>query len=574
MKASILRINPSGCGDQNPDEGAPGIMSLLQNLVPDPANTAVWVPRPAATVFTGTQGFFVPTQVGFISCLFVSGRYAYGMAANPATGNDNPFAYDLVGGNFITISGVTSANVPVSPLTSGDWIPPTMDQIGVVICITHPGFNGTNGYFGRINISNPLAPTWTSANLTLNALPAPPTFVKQFNQRAFYVVPASGGTSTSTYASDPLGPGNAAHPLILTYGDNRPIKALGTLGLSNISGGITQALLIFQDNNIFQLTGDWNADGTVGTIVLNSLNISVGTSAPLSVVSTPKGVAFLSQDGFRVIDWEGKVTDPVGIAGKGIVVPFTNALYPSRVVAACNGQTVRVTTQNNAVPGQPFQEWIYDLERNIWHGPHTFPANQIARYGTSYVVSPIGLTGLWKSDVFPSVSSQYTENGARLNWQWGTFLVPNQDSINEQGVVRSTVYCAGDSQFTMSAVNELGNSMSSVPVSPPVPRASSWGTMTWGQDQWGQSATNMSNVVVPWDKPLIFDRVRFLLNGASSAVTKIGQMRIELEDLGYLAVASDGMLVPIPVPPIPPPSPTDSLNLSLNLTVDTVPLAA
>ena len=614
-KSRLLKVTPAGCGDQSPDAAPPGIMTALTNLVPDPANQAIWVPRPASAVFPATVAAFTP---GFISCLFITGRYAYGMVSSALhNGFDQPFAYDLIGGAYISISGITGANVPTSPLTTGAWTPPTMDQVGIYILVTHPGFNGGgNGYFGWINVANPAAPVWASGNIsgqtatvtitiaapavvtvegqalyanepvvfttsgalptglvagttyfvsaagltptsfqvasvpggasltttgtqsgvqtgafgTAVPLPSPPTFVKQFSQRAFFVV-APANLQPATFASDILSPLTATNPLILTYGDNRPVFALGSLGLQNVLQGITQALLIFKDNNVFQLTGDWAPGGALGTISLNSLNISVGTIAPLSIVPTPRGVAFLSADGFRIIDWQAKISDPIGLGGTGVVVPFTQSLVPSRVVAACNGQTIRVTTQNNAAIGQPFQEWVFDLERHVWHGPHTFPSNQVQRYGNTYVLAPVGVLGLWQSDIFPSVSSQYVENGVTLMWKWQTALLANQGSIYEQAVVQSTIYCAGDAvlqQFTMTAESASGVPLSVVPVAPPVATGAQWGSMTWGVSQWGAALAQMSHVFVPWDQPLVFDRARFTMQGISAAGIAIGEMRIML----------------------------------------------
>lgn len=529
-------IDAKGCGDSSPDSEKTGMMTELSNLVPDTENQKMWVPRPAASVFSATQAQFTP---GFVSALFITGRYAYGMVSSALnSGKDQPFAYDLLGGAFVSISGITNANTPTSPLTTGAWTPPTMDQVGVYILFTHPGFTGGNGYFGWLNVSNPTSPVWASGNLAVNALPSPATFVKQFYQRAYFAV-APPNVPPATYATDTLDPLTATNPLILTYGDNRPLFSIGSLGQQNVLGGITQALLVFKDNNVFQLTGNWGAGGTVGSIALNSLNISVGTIAPLSVVPTPRGVAFLSQDGFRIIDWNSKVSDPIGLAGTGIVTPFLQALVPSRVVAACNGQTIRASTQNNAAVGQPFQEWVFDIERKAWHGPHTFPANQIARYGNSYVVSPVGVTGLWQSDIIPGVVSQYTENGVNLLWRWTSSLMANENSIFQQAIVNSTIYCSGDGsgqQFTMAAETAGGSVLSIVPVNAPTVTVSQWGTMVWGIDNWGSLMQEMSHVVVPWDQPLVFDRVRFTLRGMSAAGISIGESRMVIEDLEYLAL--------------------------------------
>jgi len=51
-------------------------------------------------------------------------------------GHDEPFAYDIPTNTFITISGVTGANTPVSPATAGAWSPPTMELVGTkIICM-------------------------------------------------------------------------------------------------------------------------------------------------------------------------------------------------------------------------------------------------------------------------------------------------------------------------------------------------------------------------------------------------------------------------------------------------------
>jgi hypothetical protein len=73
-------------------------------------------------------------------------------------GKDEPFCYDLGSNSFIAISGVTSALLPTSPNTTGDWVPPVMRAITntYVVC-THPGFPGgaaPSPYFGWIDTSS------------------------------------------------------------------------------------------------------------------------------------------------------------------------------------------------------------------------------------------------------------------------------------------------------------------------------------------------------------------------------------------------------------------------------------
>ena len=90
-----------------------GAMSLLANLIPDPATRDVWVCRPAAVDQVSFAPFASPQKV---SGYFVVGDIVYGLIATSARpGKDEPFAYDLAAGTFLPVSGVTAANVPSSP---------------------------------------------------------------------------------------------------------------------------------------------------------------------------------------------------------------------------------------------------------------------------------------------------------------------------------------------------------------------------------------------------------------------------------------------------------------------------
>ena len=58
--------------------------------------------------------------------MFIQGNIVFGMIASARnTGHDEPFAYNLITQAFITVSGITSGNTPISPATTGDWTPPT-----------------------------------------------------------------------------------------------------------------------------------------------------------------------------------------------------------------------------------------------------------------------------------------------------------------------------------------------------------------------------------------------------------------------------------------------------------------
>ena len=534
-KSAPFRWTPKGCSDtQDSTEEFPGAMSALTNLVPDPKTDNLWVPRPAAQLLTSFAGFTTP---GFISGQFVVGNYVYGMIATGRTaGHDEPFAFNLSTSTFTTIAGVVAGNVPISPATSGAWTPPAFVVVGTKLVVTHPGFNGINGYVGWLDISTPASPVWSSGNTAITALPSPPVSVAQFNGRAYYICNPPNG-QPSVLASDSLDATTRTNPTyVLTFDDNVPLTAAFGMPLSNQLGGIIQSLMVFKGgSNVYQITGDFATP--TNPITKNALNVATGTLSPDAICATPKGIAFFAPDGLRFIDFNARMSDPIGIGGKGIALPFSQALVPSRTTAACNGTTIRVTVQNGAALAQPFQEWVYDMTRDVWHGPHTFPYTSIDDYGQSYILVPQGIVAqLWQSDISPNTISTYTENGVPLTFNYQTALFPDQGTMSRYSISETLLYMgfgAGTTNYTVSVYDQdsvllnyafIGGSGN----------ASLWGVMIWGQDDWGGAAGKALNQhKVPWTKPIVFDRCSVSVSGTSAAGVVIGDLYGRWTPLGY-----------------------------------------
>jgi hypothetical protein len=151
--ARPLTIRPKGLSDAIDGSNAfKGAMQLLQNLVPSASTAQVFVPRPASVELTDFAGFTVPAG---ITALLVIGTRAYGMiSSSQYPGRDQPFCYDIVAGAFVAISGQSSASLPSTQPTTGDWQPPHMEMIANRIIVTHPGFSGGSGpFFGWIDVT-------------------------------------------------------------------------------------------------------------------------------------------------------------------------------------------------------------------------------------------------------------------------------------------------------------------------------------------------------------------------------------------------------------------------------------
>jgi hypothetical protein len=113
------RFNPRGVVDAlDGGQIPPGGLFAATNLVFDPANPFTFQCRPAAIETSDFAGFTTP---GVVSVSYVVGDICYGMVAsglNP--GKDQPFAYNLVTNAFVAVTGITGANTPTTPLTSGN----------------------------------------------------------------------------------------------------------------------------------------------------------------------------------------------------------------------------------------------------------------------------------------------------------------------------------------------------------------------------------------------------------------------------------------------------------------------
>jgi len=517
-----------------------GNMSSLENLIPDPSTRGIWRCRPAAVEIADFTGFTNPSTA---SCLYRFGRYIYGMIASDLTpGYDEPFCYDVVSDTYVAVTGVTPLNVPVSPAASGDWQPPHMELVGVNLVVTHQGFDGITNFFGWLDISDPAAPVWSAGNVTTSAsgtpLPSVPVWCSQFYNRAYFLVnPVN--DQPAAFFTDPLtlNMSDASH--ILTFGDNTPLTcSKGMSYNTQLNGGVVQFLLVFKGvSDIYQIQGD--AASTDKPLQLDALNVSTGTLAPNSVVNTSKGLMFMSPDGYRVIDFTAKVSDPIGAYGQGITLPFIYAAVPSRVCAAYASGVMRVSLQNNAAVDAPMQEYWFHTALGVWSGPHSFPAAQIVPYDNTFIMVADGVPGkLWRSDAIASTSSVYEENGVQMAWSWSTVMLPDPGTMSEMSWNEMTLdmaLVAGMPPITFRAFNQDNQTLDDGTTSYPVTGSVTvWGAFTWGAAVWGGTPNGLRPRLVSWDAPVVYRRVALEVAGESRSAVKIGKLSIRREELRYI----------------------------------------
>ena len=407
-----------------------------------------------------------------------------------------------------------------------------------------PGYAPTGGGGGTVGAivitwtatSNAL--TWSAQNTTTNPLPSPPVWITAFNNRAYFFCNPAPPTQPAALCSDAVGVGNgplgrsaAVEGVILTFNDMVPIVGAGVLTLLNVATGtLQQGLFVFKQagqgtTNIFQITGDNGTDN----LALQSLNTSISTNAPNTIISTARGLWFMAPDGLRLINQAGVLEPPLGFGGTGMTTPFIYSSVPSRMAGTINGNTMRFTTLNGKTGNQ--EDWCYDLVREAWYGPHTFPIGLIAGWGDTFVVAATaasGVSGIYEADLVPYPSSVYTELGLPMTCTLKSSLAPDRKEYTQLSCVRSVFYGGVAAQ----SPSGVAGTVYTVTVSDV--DSNVLGTC---QITEALNATLLAPFNVPWTAPLVFDRASVTISATASAAVRFGVFHLPYTETGYTVKA-------------------------------------
>lgn len=510
-----------------------GGCAVLQNLVPDFTGKNCFVPRLAVQNFGGATfgGLTSPT---FCSVFYIFGDIVYGMVTTTDfPGFDHPFAYNIALGTPITVTGVVAGNVPsaADPNITHDWTPPTMALIGNLLLVTHPGFpNGANK-FGWFDVSTPTAPVWHAGDLGGNALPAgAPVAVENFNGRAWFLCNPANAQPSAIF-SDVLNAtqrtnGNQA----ITLDDYSPLTALQGLQLQNQLGGVIQSLIIFKGTQgIYQITGDYSS--TSSPLTKNLLQSNMGTRAPNAVMNVPDGLLFLNHDGFRLIDFYGKIGPPIGANGDGICASFMYATPQSRVVAATNAHMFRATS---ITPAGVISEWWYDMTRQIWTGPHTTAPSFVLPYKDTFIIlnQNGNVSTFYLAPFKPVIGTpqpSYLEYGNVLQWTYRTPNLPNPQHMNAYQVNEAYILAGNFGVINVQVFDEFNTPLLNINAA--------------------IQATQPQSYTIPFPmRPLLVplydfqgtqgicigSRLSFQFGGISSNFFEIADLWIRLQNTGYM----------------------------------------
>lgn len=527
------RFTPRGlCDAFDSTDAFPGACRVLSNLIFDQSNPEIMVSRPGVgSPLTTFSSFTTPT---YVSVFITLGTMVYGMVATARTaGYDEPFAYNLLTNTFVTISGVTSGNVPATQPTTGDWTPPTMAVVSTYIIVTHPGFSGAGAnFFGAINISNPASPAWTAQNLSTHGLPSVPLAVANFNNRAYY---ACGNASYYSDVLSPLVATNAGQAV--THGDTTPITGYAGLPIQTLSSGIYQSLTVFKQSQIWQIAGD--AAVSTNPLTNNYLSLTLGSNAPRSIVQSPIGVIFIAIDGPYYIDTFGVVrplTKEEKSQEQDVQAPFQNTTAATRMAAGFTGSLYRVCLPTTILGVAATNDYWFDMNRRRWTGPHSWPYDCIGAVSNYFVVSSISAgAALYKSAILPVVSSVYNDNGTALTCTLQTSTLPKDGRMAQRQVVESTIELASYASqiYTVNALDDQQNLLNTTSISA-LGVGKLWGSNVWGDGSVWAGSQNIPHVYnIPWTQPVVFQKMSIQVITTASASSSIGTQFHRYEDTGY-----------------------------------------
>jgi hypothetical protein len=520
-----FRFNPRTVVDgEQPVEG--GLLALT-NLIFDPAEPFTMQCRPATVEEYDFADDY--TDPVFVSVAFQAGEMCYGMiASDDEPGYDMPFAYNVATGTFVTVTGTQdNTTLPQSQTSTGTWNPPTMDLVGPLLYVTHPGFpGGVGAFFGWFDITNPAAPVWNSGNTGVNALPAVPVCVSQFNNRAWFTV------DNAVWFTDALTTNISNASNVLIVGDNIDITGTAPQPLVTSVQGIIQSLAVFKPNAIALITGD----SALGNLALNIIDSSTGCEAIRTVAPTPKGLKFMAKDGIRTINKQGTLEDP----NPDLKVPFINALIPSRASAGYSNNIYRITVENGAKNNNPLEEYWFDERQNGWSGPHTFTQDMVVPYANGFVAFNSQLAPkLWVSQVVQDGNSLYVENGEDMTFLYQTAPLPDDGGMYENSAVLSVIDLQlpnDGSSYTFAASDVYHGFLSSASINAPEAGYLWGGATTWEGGVWTYTEYGLERYNIPWTEPLVFSRMVFQASGPSSQAFRIAKLVIGYQPLNYVRI--------------------------------------
>lgn len=431
------------------------------------------------------------------------------------------------GAQIVSITNSTTFQLNVAA-TATSSSPVELTFSGAIITLSQPATATATGVGVTIAGGSPSNPLWGAGDTNITPLAAVPVFVRQYAGSAAFGVNTTNPSTAGVTFSDagiPCQVTNASQAVLFQGGI--PVTAAAGLPLSNQLGGIIQSLVVFQGaSNIQQVTGSI----ALSNLSINTSQVATGTFAPNSIASTPKGLIFAAPFGLRLVNFDGGISDPIGAKGMGTVIPFQNAVTPTRMAAAFNENVYRITMTWLPPPNMQIvwgasprtdEFWLH-LDTARFSGPHTCSMDLAAPWvaNESFVGAlTAGRGSLWRSDPDPEIASAYTENGVPLTWTLQTVPLPDNATMYANAINESSVFgsLSPQSQWLVSFIDDQGETLDQ--------------TYVWAGP--GVPLARQAQIPIYWHDAIAFRQGSVQITGPSEAQTLIGAIELRYQQLKY-----------------------------------------
>jgi len=189
------------------------------------------------------------------------------------------------------------------------------------------------------------------------------------------------------------------------------------------------------------------------------------------------------------------------------------------------------------VNGTPYQEYWYDISRNVWSGPHTFPAQTLAAYNNAFVIVPRAAPSqLFMSAVVPNPTSSSVENGTQMQFVFQTTMMADPGAFAMMNLADLTVnmaLVAGQAQINIAAIDQDGSVYNSVSYQV-AGVTSKWGSMTWGSPTvWRGASNSLRPRRAAFTAPIVYRRLAVYVSGPCAQGFQIGDIFLRRQILDY-----------------------------------------
>jgi hypothetical protein len=504
-------------------------MVLLANLVPDPAMNGSFVPRPAAvaTLDFAALGFTAP---GFISSLLVLGNLAYGtIASGRNPGHDEPFCVNLLTHTEVLVSGITLANTPASPPSSGAWTPPIVAQVGSRVVVTHPGFPGGSGVnaiqFGWFDVSGfteTVSGTLTAGNpgvagnpdidgvqpgmtISGSGIPAGTTIISTTQFTLTETVTLNGTTTISGFGNlggvaigmGVAGLGIPTGAIVSSVGLNSIVISLAATETG------TSSITIFGSEILMNAlaTGSGSVSITIAGGTTASPLWGAGTTDRNPLPSIPVGVAQFNGRAYYALGLNGIVFSDSGFACRVSNNPFVQALTTNDGLAVTAVAPLMLSAplvSTGIVQALLAFEGVSKIQQ-ITGDPTTSNLEMNALPVATGTAAPLTITPCELGTAFVS------PEGLRIAQFNGTISDPFGDA--GYGVTLPFVYSAEVSRMCSAATAHTirVSTQNGAPASPGQPPPATAPQQEWwwdiGRKVWSGPHTFPASLIQPWSGP-------------------------------------------------------------------------